>query len=315
MSSSTRETGSHVHDGGLYGSDDEFLELLLPFVEQGLAQGEPVITGYDDRKATLLKGALAAPDGVTFISDASLYATPARAIHTYRQLFQHHVENGATRIRIAGDVPHSGNGGNFEGWDRYESGVNVVWNDVPLLSFCLYDTRITPDHVLDVVTRTHRHLVTPEHGRQVSARYEDVGAFRGEPVPPDPLEATAPSIELIDPDPTDARRLLRTLAGDTLDAATLDALAIGITEGVANAHRHGARPVTVKMWKTHPAIVVTVHDSGPGPADPLAGLRPAPGTDGGTGLGLWVTHQLCDDVALVTTPDGFTVRLRATTRS
>jgi anti-sigma regulatory factor (Ser/Thr protein kinase) len=252
---------------------------------------------------------------VTFVSDASLYATPARAIHAYRQLFEHHFEKGATRIRIAGDVPHSGNGGNFQGWDRYESGVNVVWNDVPLLSFCLYDTRITPDHVLDVVTRTHRHLVTPEYGRQVSVGYEDVDMFRRDPVPPDPVQATAPSVQLVDPAPADARHLLLSLAGDALDAETLDSVAIGITEAVANAHRHGAPPVTVRMWRTHLAIVVTVHDSGAGPADPLAGLRPAPATDGGSGLGLWLMHQLCDDVALSNDSDGFTLRIRASTRS
>jgi anti-sigma regulatory factor (Ser/Thr protein kinase) len=306
---------AHVHDGGLYASDDEFLELLVPFVEQGLANGEPVITGYDERKATLLRRALACTDGVTFITDASLYATPARAIHTYRQLFQHHMEKGAPRIRIAGDVPHAGNGGNFEGWDRYESGVNVVWNDVPLLSFCLYDTRITPNHVLDVVTRTHRHLVTPEHGRQVSARYEDVNTFCREPVSPDPVQATDPSLELIDPTPADSRQLLLALAGGSLDAATLDGLAIGITEAVANAHRHGAPPVTVSMWATSRRIVVTVHDTGAGPTDPLAGLRRAPASDGGSGLGLWLMHQLCDDVALLDSADGFTVRLRATTRT
>src|SRR6185503_17686866 len=149
--------------------------------------------------------------------------------------------------------------------DRYESGVNVVWDDVPLLSFCLYDTRITPDDVLDVVTRTHRHLVTPECGRQVSARYEDVSTFRREPVPPDPLQSTVPSFELVDPAPADARQMLLALADGALDAATLDGLAIGITEAVANAHCHGVPPVTVSMWGTPRAIVVTVHDSGAGP--------------------------------------------------
>jgi anti-sigma regulatory factor (Ser/Thr protein kinase) len=59
-------------------------------------------------------------------------------------------------------------------------------------------------------------------------------------------------------------------------------------------------------------IVVTVHDSGAGPTDPLAGLRCAPATDRGSGLGLWLTHQLCDDVALINGSDGFTVRLRVT---
>jgi hypothetical protein len=61
--------------------------------------------------------------------------------------------------------------------------------------------------------------------------------------------------------------------------------------------------------------VVTVHDKGRGPADPLAGLIPAPGNipDRRLGLGLWAIHQLNIDVALRHADDGFTVRLRSGT--
>jgi hypothetical protein len=61
--------------------------------------------------------------------------------------------------------------------------------------------------------------------------------------------------------------------------------------------------------------VVTVHDTGRGPADRLAGLVPAPSNipDHRLGLGLWAMHQLDIDVALRHTGDGFTVRLRSGT--
>jgi hypothetical protein len=61
--------------------------------------------------------------------------------------------------------------------------------------------------------------------------------------------------------------------------------------------------------------MVTVHDTGRGPADHLAGLVPAPSniSDRGLGLGLWAMHQLDIDVALRHTGDGFTVRLRSGT--
>jgi hypothetical protein len=59
-------------------------------------------------------------------------------------------------------------------------------------------------------------------------------------------------------------------------------------------------------------VVVTVHDTGRGPADPLAGLVPVPSStpDRHLGLGLWVMHQLDIDVTLRHASDGFTVRLR-----
>jgi hypothetical protein len=144
----------HVHETGFYSSDAEFLALIVPFVTGGIAAGEPVIIGYDDRKCDLLRAELSRPDAVSFIADTRLYATPEGAIEAYRQQFERHVAAGAEQIRIAGDVPHEGNGGRFAGWDRYESAVNAVWQDYPVYSRCLYDATTVADPVRDVVERT-----------------------------------------------------------------------------------------------------------------------------------------------------------------
>ena len=131
-----RGQAGHFHEAGFYASDDEFRALIVPFAEEGIAAGEPVIIGYDDRKSALLRSWLSDPSAVEFIGDESLYATPARAIATYRRLFEFHAAMGAGQIRIAGDVPHPGNGRRFEGWDRYEAAVNTVWPDFPVWSRC-----------------------------------------------------------------------------------------------------------------------------------------------------------------------------------
>src|SRR5947208_7248426 len=150
----------HFHEAGFYGSDAEFRALIVPFAEEGVAAGEPVIIGYDDRKSGLVRSWLTDPSAVTFIGDKSLYATPARAIATYRRLFESHVAAGARQIRIAGDVPHPGNGGRFEGWDRYESAVNTVWQDFPVWGRCLYNITTTTAPVLDIIERTNPRIVS-----------------------------------------------------------------------------------------------------------------------------------------------------------
>ena len=67
----------------------------------------------------------------------------------------------------------------------------------------------------------------------------------------------------------------------------------------------------MRVWTGTDRIVVRVHDNGPGPADPLTGLIPAPGGSAGAGLGLWLIHQFTNiDIALLAAADGFTVRLR-----
>jgi anti-sigma regulatory factor (Ser/Thr protein kinase) len=301
----------HFHEAGFYGSDAEFAALIVPFVEEGVAAGEPVIIGYDDWKAALLRSWLADPSAVEFVGDRGLYATPAGAIATYRRLFEFHTAMGAGQIRIAGDVPHPGNGGRFEGWDRYEWAVNTVWQDFPVWGRCLYDTRTAPPAVLDIVERTHPRLVSPSGQRRASERYQEVQAFEGLPRPPDPLEASTPIATLTDRPAADTRHALAQIGRSRVSNTTLADLIIGASEAVSNALRHGQPPVTVRIWATPDRVVVSVHDTGPGPADPLAGLVPTVHSASNLGLGLWVMHQLDIDTALIRTSGGFTVRLRA----
>ena len=301
----------HFHEAGFYGSDAEFATLIVPFVEEGVAAGEPVIIGYDDRKADLLRSWLADPSAVEFISDQSLYATPTGAIATYRRMFEFHLFMGAGQIRIAGDVPHPGNGRRFDGWDRYECAPNTVWQDIPVWGRCLYDTTTAPPAVLDIVERTHPRIVSPSGQRRASEHYQEAPAFEGLPVAPDPLEASTPMVQLTNRPPAEARHALAHIGHSRINNTTLSDLIIGASEAVSNALRHGQPPVTVRIWAALDRLVVSVHDTGPGPADPLAGLIPAAHSPSDPGLGLWVMHQLDIDTALIRTGDGFTVRLRA----
>jgi anti-sigma regulatory factor (Ser/Thr protein kinase) len=303
----------HFHEAGFYASDAEFAALIVPFVEEGVAAGEPVIIGYDDRKASLLRSWLADPSAVEFVGDQSLYATPAGAIATYRRLFEFHLAMGAEQIRIAGDVPHPGNGGRFEGWDRYECAINTVWQKMPVWGLCLYDTSTASQTVLDIVERTHPRLVSPSGQRRASENYQEAPVFEGLPRPPDPLEATIPIVELTDRPAADTRHALAQIGRSRISNTTLTDLIIGSSEAVSNALRYGQPPVTVRIWVAPGRIVVSVHDTGPGPADPLAGLTPAADSAPNPGLGLWVMHQLDVDTAIIYAGDGFTVRLRAGT--
>lgn len=313
------ETGSsrgaeHHHEAGFYRSDAEFRALVVPFAEEGVAAGQPVILGYDDRKASLLRSWLSAPDAVTFITGNALYATPARAIASYWQMFEESVATGAEQIRIAGDVPHEGNGGRFAGWDRYESAINTVWDRFPVWSRCLYDTTTASARVLDAAERTHPRIVLPSGRYQPSHRYQTAGEFEPLPPDPDPLELTAPAIEMADPSEAQVRHAVTGIAHGQIPDAALQDLMIAASEAASNARRHGRPPVTVRIWAVASRVVVRVHDTGPGPDDPLAGLVPAYTRTNLEGAGLWLIHMLDHvDAAMVRSWDGFTVRLAAGT--
>jgi anti-sigma regulatory factor (Ser/Thr protein kinase) len=303
----------HFHEAGFYGSDTQFRALIVPFVEEGIAAGEPVIIGYDDRKNALVHSWLTDPSAVTFLTENSLYAAPARAIAAYRRLFEFHAARGAGQIRVTGELPHPGNGRSFEGWDRYEAAVNTVWEDFPVWGLCLYNAATAPAAVIDAAERTHPRIVSPSGAHRANSRFQEAGDFEALPPATDPLEEIMPTIELVNSSAAEARRALVRIGRGRVADTVLDDLQIGVTEAISNALIHGRAPVTVRIWTTPDRIVISVHDQGRGPADPLAGLVRAAGSTATLGLGLWLIHQLDIDVALKHAGDGFTVRLRGGT--
>jgi anti-sigma regulatory factor (Ser/Thr protein kinase) len=302
----------HFHEVGFYDSDEEFRSLLAPFIEEGVAAGEPVVVGYDDRKTSLLRSWLSHPEAVTFLPAS--YATPAVTISAYREMFDELLASGAQQIRISGETPQEATGGSYRGWDRYESAVNTVWGDTPVYGRCLYDERITPADVRDVVERAHPWLAGANGQSLANDRYQGVSVFQRLPVSADPLvDDSTPVAELVDPDPGQARAVLARAARGQVDSDRLDDLALGVTEAVTNAVRHGRRPTGLRVWSAPDRVIVHVSDAGSGPADPLVGLVPAASSDPHGGRGLWLTHQLDVDVDLLHATDGFTVQLRAAT--
>lgn len=91
-------------------------------------------------------------------------------------------------------------------------------------------------------------------------------------------------------------------------------LVIAVAELAANTFAHTSGPGTVTFWATDDEVVCQVQDQGQ-ITDPLAGkVRPAPEASGG-GRGLWLVHQVCDQVEIRSGLDGTTVRLHMRRRS
>ncbi|SFQ04078.1 Anti-sigma regulatory factor (Ser/Thr protein kinase) [Amycolatopsis arida] len=304
----------YFHQTGFYGSDDEFLALVIPFLEGGRDAGEPTLAAFDQRNERLVRGALADPEGISFVPNDVQYARPASAIRSYQRLVDEHMAAGAEQIRITGDVPHPGMGAPWDWWARYEAAINHALAPYPLWGLCPYDTRTTPDEVLADVARTHPHLATVDGLHHANDRYEDATGFlsRHSPGHVDPLELSPPLVTLVDPAPKAARHAAAELgATAALPATHREDLVMAASEVVTNAVRHGRPPVELRGWATTGRAVLTVTDRGDGPHDPFAGLLPARPRGSTGGLGLWVVHQICDYVTLHRHDDGFTVRLVA----
>ncbi|MFI6330189.1 anti-sigma factor RsbA family regulatory protein [Micromonospora chersina] len=302
----------YFHEAILYDSDEHLLAVVLPFLLGGVEAGEPTVVGLGARNAELVRRALPAGTAVTFLPGGDVYARPTAAIRSYRKLLASYVADGARQIRIVGELPPPVLGATFDWWARYESAINHAYDDFPLWSMCAYDTRSTPARALAEVTRTHPRVALPDGSHAPTDDYTEPPTYLAEQrlMLPDPVQRTAPTVELTDPSPAEARDAVRAAHLGQLPADGVDDLVVSVSEVVSNALRHGVPPVRMRLWSTADRMVVTVCDGGHGPTDPYAGLLPA-GNGAAGGLGLWISHQSCDHVALHRDADGFTIRLTA----
>lgn len=302
----------YFHETSFVGSDDELLDVVVPFLVGGAEAGEPTLVSLDDRSAAVLHGAVSDVAGVTFLPHASQYANPATTIKQYRDVVESHVAAGAGQVRAVGSVPHPGLGAPWDGWARYEAAIHRALADLPLWGICPYDTRITPADVLADAELLHPHIARTDGRHATNVRFApEAVVARRSPPEPDPLEAWPPDLVQVEPTPAAARHGVQDVSRRSgVDHAAVDDLLVAVSEVVTNALTHGRPPVVLRAWAAADRVVVAVNDQGTGPADPLVGLMPAPDRSPG-GLGLWIAHQLCGDISLATDADGFTVRLIA----
>jgi anti-sigma regulatory factor (Ser/Thr protein kinase) len=289
----------YFHEAAFYGSDDELADIVVPFLVDGQAAGEPTLVTLDARNTAVVRAALPSLDGIAFVPSTEQYRNPAQTIADYRRRFAQLVAEGAEQIRVVGDVPHPGTGGSWDVWSRYEAAVNHAYAEFPLWGVCPYDVRVTPEHVLADVRRTHPHEALPAGAHRANPAYEDPAAYLAtRPAPPPlPEQHTPPALVLTDPSPGHARRAVEAAIGANLEPAARDDAVLAASEIVTNAWRHGRPPITITAWVAPGRLVLTVEDHGDGPPDPLVGLLPQSGRpQGDGGLGLWMAHQVCTDV-------------------
>ncbi|SDS71305.1 sensor histidine kinase [Actinoplanes derwentensis] len=302
----------YYHTAGCFGSDEELLGLAVPFLTDGVVSCEPSVVVLDDRNAELVRAALPAGAEVTFLPGGAVYERPAAAIRAYRKILAGHVAAGASQIRIFGELTTVTQGVTWDWWARYESAINQAYDDFPLWSICAYDTRSTPRAALADVMRTHPRTAMPDGQYLPNAGFTDPHLYLSEqrPLVPDPLQASEPTVELLNPTLSEARQAVHAADRGHVASMEVEDLVVAVSETVANAQRHGSGPVQLRLWSGTDRLVATITDAGAGPDDPFAGLLPAgDGTNGG--LGLWIAHQSCNHVALHRHADGFTIRLTA----
>jgi anti-sigma regulatory factor (Ser/Thr protein kinase) len=307
--------GGLRHDALFYSSGCELVAAARPFARDGLDAGESVVI-ISDHNLGMLADALGHDPRITFLASSDVYQRVTATIAAFQQIAEQHLAAGASGVRVMGEVNFRPAPAQWNDWVRFESIVNAAFAPLPLWTVCPYDTRRLAAGVLDAARLTHPSLLTGV-SRVPSTRYLETAEYLllAAPADPDPLEETAPALDVSPLDDFAGLRKLRADARVVLAAAGMPHAAAGkfvtaVSEIAGNALSHGRTTVRARLWSAQRRSVCVVTDHGEGPGDPLAGYLPPDREDpAGAGLGLWIARQLCDHVITATTPEGFTVRL------
>ena len=301
------------HELVLHRSTAELLEFVLPLVRDGVAAEEPTLLLVRADTAEAVQHLVVPSPYLTIAPPLTRPRRPARHLRAARPMLAGY----ARVVHQEPVIPPT----QWPAWGRLEAVLNIVLRPHDTWAVCAYDQHTLTDEMTADLHATHP-LIAQDGSDQHNDRYQHPVDFlkHHRNSPPDPVEHTAPAVELADPSPATARATVAGLAHHHgLPPGETDNLVFATHEAVTNALMHGRPPTLLRLWAQPDRVTVTVTDTGPGPADPLVGLLPPDpanrhGPGHKAGLGLWLSHQLVD-VTHRRHPDGYTIRLAAPTPS
>ncbi len=318
----SRETGAlrpaptspvATHASLFYDGARHYADEAGGFLREGLERGHRALVMAPPRRVDRLRSALGRDsDEVTFVEDTVAYAPQW---NVYRVLLDFAAESPDVRSSVIAEQALEGRTpAELVDYRRLEAAVNLVFarHDVDLL--CPYDVGSLPAHLLEIGRQTH------------GAVWSD-GALSPNPGFDDPLELLTLLAAVVPPpagattllcstvaDISSARRLVRASGARAgLDPDVVHDVALSVTEMLTNAIVHGEPPALLHVYAEDSTWVCHVHDSGPGPMDPLLGLLP-PVEPSDHGYGLWLARQLCTAVDVGSDGSGTHVRLHTRLR-
>lgn len=297
-------TDAFRHEAVFYAGPEGFLDHVAPFVEEGLANREPVMVALQAPKLRALKRRLGtAAEQVEWADMGDIGHNPACIIPAWRDF----VAGREGPLRGVGEPIWPGRTPDeLVECQCHEALLNHAFADTAGFHLiCPYDAVHLDRDVIEEAQRSH-----PWVGAAESARYRghaDPPPQLSTPLPPPPGE---PDDHRIGSDTLgDIRALVADHAREAgvSEQRTSD-LVLATHEVASNSIRHAGGEGVLRVWHDGDTVVCEVSDRGR-LDQPLAG-RERPELEGGGGWGLWLANQLCDLVQLRTLPGGSVVRLQ-----
>jgi hypothetical protein len=308
QASPERSRQSYRHEAYLWHDATDFAAGLVPFIEDGLNAGEPVMVAVIPEHTGWLQEALGPrASEVTFVDMGQLGRNPARIIPAWQDFLDRNSGDNRPVRGIGEPIWPGRRPEELLECQLHEALLNVAVDpELPFWLICPYDAeRLSPD----IVEEAHRsHPVIVEADSYVGSvryggRHHVDALFTAElaELASDPIVTTFTS--------DDVSRLFAYVRLEVyvagLSAEKASDLAAA-TQRLAQSSLHrGAAGGTVRIWRQAHALTCEVADDTV-VNDVLHGRREPFGEDHD---GLWLANQLCDLVQMRSTPAGTTVRV------
>jgi AcrR family transcriptional regulator len=166
-----------IHEAFIYSSDDEYTDVLAPFLADAAAGGQAAVAVTSPERARLLREALGSDRAsVSFFEAERWYSRPGATLAAWRATLDGFP--AAQTVRVVGEIPFGGDTRTVARWMSYESLFNRAFADHAAWVVCAYDARTLPEQLVADARRTHPVVSTgagrapsPEHfaGQELGA--------------------------------------------------------------------------------------------------------------------------------------------------
>jgi anti-sigma regulatory factor (Ser/Thr protein kinase) len=290
----------------VFADDQAVADRVVPFVEEGLSRGEPVIVVADDAVRHVLGEHLQSriDELLVFVPSTSFWLGGHGTLAAHQDTMQPLLAAGRP-WRIVGEPswlaePHG------QSWSRFEAVANEAFADYPYYSLCLHDRRRLSPDVVEAQLRAHP-LVWDGDAPMPSPEYQPTDVFLRAMEP-----ASLPPSVGVRSIAVDDLSAAREVVGAWMDLhpvrSRADDVRLAVHELVVNAVQAAGR-AQVSEWHENGHAVWEIRDDGPGLVDPTAGyVLSRQGEE--SGRGLWIARSLADDSSVRGDASGTTIQLR-----
>ena len=309
-SSPGRTQQSYRHEAFLWHDQGDFVAGMVPFLEDGLAAGEPMMVAVVPEHTSWLRDALGRQaEQIEFVDMTQLGRNPARIIPAWQRFLDTRSGDRCPVRGIGEPIWPGRRPAELLECQLHEALLNVAVDpELPFWLICPYDAEHLGDDVVEEAFRSHPVIVEADT-YQGSARY--AGRAHVDWMFTSELSPLSGQTQQAHFTAHDVHRLRTYLNLEFYVAGLSEAQAADLAEVVhrlatGSLHR-GAEGGTVRIWNQPDAVVCEVADDTV-VEDRLLGRRIPFEEDHDA---LWVANQLCDLVQLRSTKTGTAVRVHS----